>query len=279
MARTPSRTRRLSSARKTLIVESSIGSHFLRTGVRCLGGDPVSSQWWYPHSRMPVGHLASPPASAHDASMRHEAQVISLSWIPSEAVRGIMRGPFDAGFTHYDEPPPDEVRPGTDDLEKLRESDRFRFANVLQAWIDVEDGGIVGSGFSGGGLMGSTTVRVPGVGHTFEAVGLPDLQRDPEVIDDGAAIRFVQTCGGRTGLPAPRRVRRKPFVQWRAPLVWSTLALTIRADGTSSFEVIGASRFPRHWIYGPDGALSAKSGLTDFKDWYRRSFGTHTPWG
>ena len=41
----------------------------------------------------------------------------------------------------------------------------------------------------------------------------------------------------------------------------------------------GASRFPRHWVYDAEGALSHKSGLTDFKDWYRKSFGRHTPWG
>jgi hypothetical protein len=61
--------------------------------------------------------------------------------------------------------------------------------------------------------------------------------------------------------------------------VWTTIALTIHADGSSTFEVAGASRFPRHWVYGNDGNVSAKVGLTNFKDWYRRSFGKHTPWG
>ncbi len=27
------------------------------------------------------------------------------------------------------------------------------------------------------------------------------------------------------------------------------------------------------------GQLSHKSGLADFKDWHRKSFGRHTPWG
>jgi hypothetical protein len=40
-----------------------------------------------------------------------------------------------------------------------------------------------------------------------------------------------------------------------------------------------ASPFPRHWIYGPDGKLAAKTGLVDFKDWYRTAFGEHSPWG
>ena len=27
-------------------------------------------------------------------------------------------------------------------------------------------------------------------------------------------------------------MRRRPFVQWQAPLVWTTLSLTLHADGT-----------------------------------------------
>ena len=36
---------------------------------------------------------------------------------------------------------------------------------------------------------------------------------------------------------------------------------------------------PRHWIYDHHGPLVQKSGLVDFKDWYQRAFGKHTPWG
>jgi hypothetical protein len=68
-------------------------------------------------------------------------------------------------------------------------------------------------------------------------------------------------------------------VQFRAPLVWTTLALTIHADGSSEYELQGASSFPRHWIYDPDGRLHAKAGLADFKEWYRHAFGKHSPWG
>jgi hypothetical protein len=112
---------------------------------------------------------------------------------------------------------------------------------------------------------------------TFTAVELPQLRDDPVVTHDSA--RFVQTFGGRTSLPAPRRVPRPPFVQLRAPLVWTTLALEVRADGTTTFELAGASAFPRHWVYDRDGKLAAKAGLADFKQWYRRSFGRFTPWG
>jgi hypothetical protein len=126
-------------------------------------------------------------------------------------------------------------------------------------------------------MMGSTTVKVGPVARTFEAIGLPTIQKKPEKGKD--FVRFVQTTGGRTGVPAPRRVRRKPFIQWQAPLVWTTLSLTLYADGRAEGAMIGASRFPRHWVYDKDGELSHKSGLADFKDWYRKSFGRHTPWG
>jgi hypothetical protein len=206
--------------------------------------------------------------------MRVESSVTSLSWIPSEAVRGATRVAFDAGFTHYDDPPPDVI----EDLEELRKADRFRFANLLSAWIEVDDNGkITGHGYSGGGRMGSTTAGVARFKREFEAVALPDLQGPPEV--GSSWVRFTQTAGGRTGLPAPRRVKRRPFIQWQAPLVWSTLSLTLHADGPPEFEVLGASRFPRHWVFDGDGRLAAKSGLTDFRDWYRKSFGKHTPWG
>jgi Cyclic nucleotide-binding domain len=92
-------------------------------------------------------------------------------------------------------------------------------------------------------------------------------------------VTFFQTAGGRTGVPAPRRVRRAPYVQFSAPLAWTTLALTLRADGSSSFAMTGGSSFPRHWVYGGDSKLALKSGMIDFSNWYRRAFGKHSPWG
>jgi hypothetical protein len=206
--------------------------------------------------------------------IRHEGVVTSLSWIPTEAIEGAQRLAFDSGITHYDPPPPAEGM----DLHSLAEADRFRFANELRAFITVDAAGdIVDCGYLAGGVMGSTMVNLGALKHRFQAFSLPDLQREPERGDGW--VRFVQTCGGRTGVPAPRRVRRKPFVQWQAPLVWTTLSLTLYADGRSDYALVGASRFPRHWVYGADNRLSHKSGLTDFKDWYRRSFGKHSPWG
>ena len=205
--------------------------------------------------------------------MRVESSVFTISWIPSEAVTGANKAIFQSGVLHYDEPPPDPVV----DLVALRAADGFRFANRLSAWIDVEDGRIVGHGYSGGGLMGSTTVRLGPGSATFAAVALPDLRADPEIRE--ASARFVQTTGGRPALPAPRRVRHPPFLQFRGPTVWTTLALTIHADGSAENDLIGASPFPRHWVYDASGKVAAKAGLADFKEWYRSAFGMHTPWG
>ena len=205
--------------------------------------------------------------------MRIESSVTSISWIPSEAVSGATKLPFEAGIAHYDVPPPDVI----EDLEYLRLGDRFRFANELRAWIDVEDGRILDHGSTGCGHIGSTTVRLAGRSMTFAAVPFPDLQPAPEVGPD--SVRFVQTTGGRTGAPAPRRVSRPPYIQVAAPIAWTTLALTLWADGRAEFEVVGASPFPRHWIYGHDNKLAAKSGMIDFEEWYRTAFGEHTPWG
>jgi hypothetical protein len=206
--------------------------------------------------------------------MKIESRVVAVSWIPSEAIKGAMKAPFELGIAHYDAPLPDVLG----DLEAWRDADMFRVANDLRAWIEVDDGGAVtGHGYSGGGVIGSTTMGMGSASATFQAVAYPDLQAEPEVGDGW--VRFRQTAGGRTGVPAPRRVAKPPFVQYTAPTAWSTLSLTIHADGRSEWELEGASPFPRHWVYGPDGNLAAKSGLVDFKDWYRHAFGDHSPWG
>ena len=207
--------------------------------------------------------------------MRIESSVTSISWIPSEAIEGMPKLPFELGIGHYDEPPPDRLEEG--DLERLRDDDRFREANHLRAWIEVEAGKIVEHVHLGRGLVGSTRFRFGPMGLTVPGVVFDTLRPEPEVRED--AVRFVQTVGGRAGFPAPRRVSGKPFFRVNSASAWTTLALTIRADGSSDHELIGASPFPRHWIYDRDGNLVAKSGTVDFKGWYREAHGDHTPWG
>lgn len=207
---------------------------------------------------------------------RIESSVTSLSWIPSKAVEGVLKYGFTVGPLHHDEPLPDSFA-DTAELEQWRLADRFRFGNRISAWIDVEDGRIVRFRQEGGLLMGATTLKLGPAAVTFAGYRLPDLRPDPEVTP--TSVTFRQTVGGATGVPAPRPVRHKPFVQYRAPSVWTTLALTIHADGRSDFAVEGASAFPRHWVYGADGKLAAKSGVARFKEMFRHSFGTRTPWG
>jgi hypothetical protein len=207
--------------------------------------------------------------------MRIESSVTAISWIPSEAIEGMPKIPFELGIGHYDEPPPAHL--GAGELERLRDADRFREANRLQGWIEVEDGKIVDAGHAGGGLVGSTTFRLGPRNLVFQGVPFETLQSGPE-IEDGAA-RFVQTVGGRAGFPAPRRVKGRPFFRVNSATAWTTLALTIRADGSSEHELVGASHFPRHWIYDANGDLVQKAGTIDFKAWYREAHGEHTPWG
>lgn len=205
--------------------------------------------------------------------MRIESSVTSISWIPREAVEGLAGVAFDIGFAHYDSPPP----PVLEDLDAMRKADRFRFANELRAWVEVVDGGIVNYGHLGQGYLGSTTLRIGPGSITFQAVALPDLRPTPEVSE--TSVRFVQTAGGRTGLATPRYVDHPPYVRVTPPMVWTTLALTLHADGSSDYKIVGASPFPRHWIYDQSGRHVAKSGLIEFRAWHREAFGSQTPWG
>ncbi len=205
--------------------------------------------------------------------MRIESSVTSVSWLPLGAVQALPELAFASGVAHYDPPPPDQLH----DPAGLLASDGARFLNQLRAFIEVQEGRITTHGHLGGGRIGSTTLRLGPAAVSFPGAAFPDLRPQPQV--GNGWVRFQQTAGGRTGVAAPHLVRRRPFVQLAAPAVWTTLALTIHANGRSDFQMTGASPFPRHWIYDHTGRLAEKSGLIDFQRWYRRSFGRHTPWG
>ena len=205
--------------------------------------------------------------------MRIESSVTAVTWIPSEAIQGMPKLPFELGIAHYDEPPPDVI----DNLDKLREEDAFREANELRAWIEVVDGRIVDYGHDGRALIGITRVKIGPGRLSFPATQFPVLQPEPEVGEGW--VRFVQTAGGRMGLPAPRRVRGKPYFQIASASAWTTLQLILYANGEARGSLIGASPFPRHWIYDDEKRLIEKSGTIDFEQWYRESYGANTPWG
>src|ERR671933_2820957 len=111
--------------------------------------------------------------------MRIESSVTSVSWIPREAVKGITRLPWDFGVTHYDMPPPDVLEDGM--LDQLVASDAIRFANELRAFVDVEDGRITGHGHAGQGRIGTTHMRLGGMGLRFPGVSFPDLRPEPQL--------------------------------------------------------------------------------------------------
>ena len=205
--------------------------------------------------------------------MRIESSVTSISWIPSEAIPGVMRLPFDLGPMHYDDPPGDQLG----DVPTLARSGAVRFINELRVWIDVEDGRIAGHGHAGRGWMGRTKLGFGSNKLLYPTIGMPDIRPRPEATE--RSVRFVQTTGGRPAVPLPRKLNRPPFVQIIPPVVWTTLALTLTAEGSITHEVVGASPFPRHWIYDESGKLIQKVAITDFKNWTGNIFGERTPWG
>ncbi len=205
--------------------------------------------------------------------MRIESSVTSVSWIPSEAIGGFKRAPFDLGPMHYDDPPADQI----DDVQALARSGAVRFINQQRAWLEVDNGSIVGHGQSGRGWMGRTKLGFGSRMILYPTIAMPDLR--PEPVSTSESVRFVQTTGGRPALPLPRKLNRPPFVQIIPPIVWTTLALTIQADGSATHEVVGASPFPRHWIYDASGKLVNKVAVTDFDKWSGEIFGERTPWG
>jgi hypothetical protein len=185
--------------------------------------------------------------------MRVESSVTAISWIPSEAVEGLPKLPFELGIVSYDEPPPDRLEEG--DLERLCEADCFREANCLAAWIEVEDGTIVDYGHLGDGLVASTRFSLGPKELVVPGVAFDTLRPEPKV--GRGAVCFIQTVGGRAGFPAPRTVKGKPYFRVHSATAWTTLALTIGVDGSSYHELKGASPFPRHWIY--DHRAAARS--------------------
>ena len=129
---------------------------------------------------------------------------------------------------------------------------------------------------SGHGRLGSTTVRLGSRALTFAGVAMPDLVAPPEV--HPGRVRFTQTAGGHTGAAVPRHVSRPPFARLTAPIAWSTVALTIHADGSSRAELAGASCFPRHYLYDTEGNLTHKSALINYRHWLRRAEHEDSPW-
>jgi hypothetical protein len=162
-------------------------------------------------------------------------------------------------------------------VDGMRRRGEFRFANRLSAYVDVEDGRIVGCGYTGGKLMGLTPITAGPLRVMLPTKPNRDIQWQPAVSSNRAT--FVQTAGGRPGFSFLKPTWRWPFLVTRPFTIWTTVQLTMDADGTSGSALIGASPFPRHWLYDDAGRLVQKSALTRNEVWVRTAFGTHSPWG
>ena len=194
--------------------------------------------------------------------MRVESRVLSVSWVPSDIVTGASRLSFVLALSGADEPPPDELV----DAAPLLAVGRIRQANELRAWVEFDD--------SGRPVLWDYA-EAPTLDRSEG--GFPVLRGEPQVSEH--AVRFVQTGGGRLGGTVPRRVAGRPFFRLEAPVAWTTLGLTIAGDGRTRGELVGASPFPRHWLYDEKGRLQAKSAEIDFRRWLEGSDIRETPWG
>jgi hypothetical protein len=205
--------------------------------------------------------------------VRFESAVTAITWLPVEALEGLPAVPLQLAIAHYDEPPPELLG----DIDELRQADAFREANELRAWIEVEDGRIVGYGHAGRGIAGLPRVELGARQVAFPAVELPVLRPRPEVGD--GSVRFVQTAGGKLGVPAPTPVEGRPYFHIGSISAWTTLQLVLHADGRADGSLVAASPFPAHWVYGADGRLVERAGLTSIAEWYGEALGAETPWG
>ena len=205
--------------------------------------------------------------------MRIESRVFSLSWVPSDVVAGLARLPLAISIAHADPVPPERVA----NPHALVGADQVRQVNELRAWAEIDEQGLLadfGYDISSPGFSDPGWAQFIWNPASFE---FPVLQHEPQV--EGDAVTFVQSGGARLGGSVPHRVLGKPFLRFAAPVAWTTLALTISGDGSSRGELVGASSFPRHWVYGADGTLQAKSAEADYGQWLEEASPEHTPWG
>ena len=208
--------------------------------------------------------------------MRVEGSVTTISWVPADAIEQDARPGLRLGTSRPDDEPPAELGPDIDaTLDAV--GDRYRFANHLWAFAEFDDAGEVWRyGEQGSGRLGHRTVR-DGVELAVGTIPMPERRGEP-VVGPGW-VRFDQTWGGRTASHRATATLRPPFVRFNAPVAWTTLELTLHADGRVDGRLAGASPFPRHWVYDSEGRLDATSAITDWKGWTGTAIGAHTPWG
>ena len=209
--------------------------------------------------------------------MRIEQTFTSVSWIPSEAVTGRQQGHLRvSGFTHYDSPPPDVlVRPRADGRPTTASGSRTGCTPGSMSRTDR----VVDAGYIDGSVMGATTVRLGKKDLArFAAVKFQELRAEPEMADDVGAVRAdvrrpCRAAGAAACQPsAVHEVRGADGVDHHRADVARRRDARVRAASARA-------RSRGTGCYDNEGKLAAKAGLADFKEWWRHSFGKHTPWG
>jgi hypothetical protein len=145
----------------------------------------------------------------------------------SDSLPPLLRIPFEKRLMHYDPPPPLTIT----DLEPMGRRGEFRFANRLSVCIEVEDGNVTGSGYSGGTIMGVTPFTVGPPRVMSPTKRNPEIQQVPQVIGNEAT--FVQTAGNRPGFSLLRPSVHWPFILTRPFTIWTTVELTVRRMGAA----------------------------------------------
>ena len=110
--------------------------------------------------------------------MRIESSVTSLSWIPQGATEGFNRLTFRL-LASPTRSATSKVLGDLDELggpDEVRATGRFRLANRLKAWIEVQDGRVVDAGQAGCGRIVVTKVGYGPASIAFTPVALPDLR-------------------------------------------------------------------------------------------------------
>ncbi len=203
--------------------------------------------------------------------MRIESSVTAITWLPFAALDALPELPIGIAVAHHDEPPPEVLG----DLDELRDADRFREANQLKGWVEVEGGRIVSYGRVGRSVVTGAGLDLDEGQIAFPAIEFPVIQPEPEV--GHGFVRFQQTVGGRIGVPVPRPLRGREYFHIGSAQAWTTVELVIRADGSSCRTLVAASPFPHHSLYDADGMFVSEHGLTDFDAWYRE-WHEDSPW-
>ena len=180
-ARTPERTRRLSSARTTVITPSGMrapSSHDLAASRR--GGSHASLGGCQPHpsqaGQCPWVERAVRGRWRHDdarrRAMKIESRVVAVSWIPSEAVKGAMKAPVRAGHRPLRRAAARRARRSRGLARSGTCSASPTTCGPGSAWTTTARSPATAT--APAGVIGSTTMGLGSANATFQAVAVPD---------------------------------------------------------------------------------------------------------